>query len=83
VEGIMAEFLNGENGIVACTRCNGDGVDCDLSQVPELNEECSTMQGVKAGSAFECVQGDTGILHIELPCDWQDPYDWEEMKVAV
>lgn len=65
------ESLICENGYVECTRCKGDGVGCDLAQIPELMEECSTMQSVKVGSAVECVEGNGGIQAPELPCDWE------------
>lgn len=70
------ESLDRENGHVECTRCNGDGVGCDLAQIPELMEQCSTMQGVKVGSAVECVEENGSIQAPELP------YDWEQMKGA-
>jgi hypothetical protein len=72
---IMAEeSLDSKNGYVECTQCNGDGVGCDLAQIPELMEMCSTMQSVKAGSAIECVEDNGCIQAPELP------YAWEQMK---
>jgi len=68
----MADFPESNNRKVECTRCNGSGVGCELSQIPELTEECSTMQGVKTGSAVD--NGGIPMRNIELP------YDWEPMK---
>lgn len=66
----MANFPESDNRNVECTRCNGDGVGCELSQIPELMEECSTMQGIKTGSAMNN-GGITPMRNIELPYDWK------------
>jgi len=71
----MAESPESGNGYVACTQCNGDGVGCELSQVPELLEDCSTMQVLKAGSAVELAQDDGNIQPPDLPFDWQQRKD--------
>jgi len=76
----MADFPDGDDGYVACTRCNGD---CGLAQIPELAEECSTMQSVKTGSAFEYAP-DKGILPARgagLPYDWEQQ-EQEQAEVA-
>jgi hypothetical protein len=65
---------------VVCARCNGDGAGCQLSQIPELMEECSTMRYVMAASAFENAQNDNGILPVS---DIELPYDWEQCEVGV
>ena len=63
----MAESLESNAGFVECTRCNGEGDNCNLSQVPYLPEECSTMHGVKAGSVIEVAQNDGGFPPPEFP----------------
>jgi hypothetical protein len=73
----MAESADRDNGYVACTRCNGEG--CELSQVPELTEECSTMHCVMTASVFEYELDDGCVLPV---CNEEFPYEWEQMEVA-
>ena len=69
----MADLSECDNRNVECTRCNGDGVGCELSLIPELSEECSTMQGVKTGSVMN--EGSVAPMR-----DVELPYDWEPIK---
>jgi hypothetical protein len=66
-ESAMEEVLEFEEGCVPCARC-GLAV-CGLSVIPQIEGECSTMEGTQAGSVLDLTPTAPSNNLFELACD--------------
>lgn len=65
----MEDNHENETGHVWCAQC---GDVCELSSIPQIATECSTMEGMEAGSTIEVVTEEPRKKVAELECDWSE-----------
>ena len=63
----MEDNRENEKGYVSCAQC---GETCDLSSIPQIATECSTMEGEQAGSTLDVVTEQPTKKPLEIECDW-------------